>query len=196
MLHSKRNVYRILAAVGAAALLTSCGVLQDDVERQAVPAAVKTAKVGDLTQSCSRWRADANLVASSKSPIAEDLTAIDAEPQSLEDQLGGYYSSRTSMLRAIDRAIRKSKAGVTAIDRAPKEPDAAFAAIRRDVRAGLALRLKALRLVRRSVVEHRPVLVVDAIRMDREGIERYRRGVNAKSALQAALAAQCPGQPW
>jgi hypothetical protein len=196
MLHSKRNVYRLLAAVGAAALLTSCGLTQDDVQHPAIPAAVKTATVGDLTQSCSRWRADATLVANNKSPIAKDLGAIDAEPESLEHQLGGYFSSRASAIRAIDGAIRKSKAGVTAINRTPKEPDAAFAAIRRDLRAGVVLRLKALRLIRRSVVERKPVLQVDAFRMDRDGIERYRRGVNAKSALQAALAAQCPGQPW
>jgi hypothetical protein len=196
MLHSKRSVYRILVALGATALLTSCGLAKDDVAHPAIPATVKTATVGDLTQSCSRWRADATLVANNKSPIAKDLGAIDAEPESLEHQLGGYFSSRTSLLKAIDHAIRKSKAGVNAIDRTPKEPDAAFAAIRRDLRAGLALRLKALRLIRRSVVERKPLLQVDAIRMDRDGIERYRRGVNAKAALQAALGAQCPGQPW
>ena len=196
MLLSMPLVSRILLAVAATALLTSCGVLQDEPERQAIPAVVKTATVGSLTQSCSRWRADANLVATSKNPIAKDLTAHEAELKSLEDRLGGYFSSRASALKAVDREIKRTKSAVAAIDRAPKEPDAAFAAIRHDLRAGLMLRLKAVRLVRRSVVENKKVLLIDAYRLDDEGTRRYQKGVDAKSELQSGLAAQCPGLPW
>ena len=196
MLNFLPRLSQILLAAGSVALIASCGVLQDEPASQAIPAVVKTATVGGLTQSCSRWRADSNLVASSKNPIAKDLTAVDAGEKTLEEQFGGYWSSRASALKAVDRAIKKNKSAVAAIDRAPKEPDAAFTAIRRDLRAGLTLRLKALRLVRRSVVERKPVLLADAYQFDADGIERYQKGVNAKAALQTELAAQCPGQPW
>ena len=50
--------------------------------------------------------------------------------------------------------------------------------------------------MRRSVVESKKVLLLDAYRVDVEGMTRYEKGLDGKRELRSELTAQCPGRPW
>ena len=188
------RIGHIALLTGLAALLGACGMAGSGgggvVTVQPIE---KTATVGSVTKSCVAWRSDAALVKQAGGPLSTEV-ASDLKP--IREEFGGYWSSRSSLVKEMDRAIKREQAALKRIDRAPKEPDAAYAAVRADLRAGLAQRLKALRLARKAIATKHDVLLVDALRADRTALKRYDKGVAGLETLKSLLGAQCPGGTW
>jgi|1186.fasta_scaffold19451_2 hypothetical protein len=189
-----RLVARILPLAGLAAALAACGLAQGSGGggQVTVQAVEKTATVSGVTRSCVAWRSDAALVKQNGGPLSKTLPT---EVKTLEEEFPGWWREAT-LIRAIDKSVKRRKAAIKAMDRAPKEPNAAYAAIRRDLRTGLALRLKGLQTARKAHVQRRDALLLDAIRQDYDGIKRYEKGVTAMQTLSSLLQAQCPGGDW
>src|SRR6478735_96754 len=126
-----RFAARILPVAGLAAVVASCGLAQGGGSggQVTVTPIEKTATVTGVTRSCVAWRSDAALVKQNGGPLSKEFP--------------GYWRKAT-LIRAVDKSLKRRKAAIKAMDRAPKEPNAAYAAIRRDLRGGLALRLKGL----------------------------------------------------
>src|SRR3954447_23796716 len=136
-----RLVARIVPLVGLAAALAACGLAQGSGSggnQVTVQAVEKTATVNGVTRSCVAWRSDAALVKQNGGPLSKTLPT---EVKTIDEEFPGWWREAT-LLRAFDRSVKRQQATLKAMDRAPKEPNAAYAAIRRDLRAGLALRLK------------------------------------------------------
>jgi hypothetical protein len=184
----------LLFVAGLTMLLSACGLARNSGGHVvAVQPIEKTATVGSVTKSCVAWRSDAALVKQAGGPLATELSA-NLKP--LDTEFGGYWSSRSSMVAAMDRSIKREQAAIKRMDRAPKEPDASYGAVRADLRSGLVLRLKALRLARKAIASKHDVLLVDAERMDRTALRRYAKGVAGQQNLRSLLEAQCPGGSW
>ena len=184
----------LLLVAGLTALLSACGLARESGGHAVTVQPIeKTATVGSVTKSCVAWRSDAALVKQAGGPLAKEVAA---NLKSLETEFGGYWSSRASMVAAMDRSIKREQAAIKRMDRAPKEPDSSYRGVRADLRAGLVLRLKALRLARKAVATKHEVLLVDAERMDRTALKRYAKGVTGLENLRSLLEAQCPGGSW
>jgi len=179
---------------GLAALLGACGMAGSSGGGEiTVQPIEKTATVGSVTKSCVAWRSDAALVKQAGGPLSKEV-ATDLKP--IREEFGGYWSSRSSLVKGMDRAIKREQAAIKRMDRAPKEPDAAYGAVRADLRAGLAQRLKALRLARKAIATRHDVLLVDALRADATALKRYDKDVAGLENLKSLLGAQCPGGTW
>ncbi len=190
-----RLAARIAPVAGLAAVLAACGLAQGSGSggnQVTVQAVEKTATVNGVTRSCVAWRSDSALVKQNGGPLSKTLPT---ELKTLEQEFPGWWREAT-LIRAIDKSVKRRKAALKAMDRAPKEPNAAYAAIRRDLRGGLALRLKGLQTARKAHVKHRDALYLDAVRQDYNGIKQYEKGVTAMQTMTSLLQAQCPGGDW
>jgi uncharacterized protein HemX len=185
---------RIAPLTGLVAVLAGCGLAQGGGSggQVTVQPIEKTATVNGVTRSCVAWRSDAALVKQNGGPLSKDLPT---HIKTLEEEFPGYWRTAT-LLRAVDKSLKRRKAAIKAMDRAPKEPNDAYAAIRRNLRAGLALRLKGLQTARKALVQHKDALYLDAVRQDYNGIKQYQKGVTAMENLTSLLQAQCPGGDW
>ena len=189
-----RFAARILPVAGLAAVVASCGLAQGGGSggQVTVTPIEKTATVTGVTRSCVAWRSDAALVKQNGGPLSKELPT---HIKTIEEEFPGYWRKAT-LIRAVDKSLKRRKAAIKAMDRAPKEPNAAYAAIRRDLRGGLALRLKGLQTARKALVQHKDALYLDAVRQDYNGIEQYEKGVTAMEEMTSLLQAQCPGGDW
>jgi hypothetical protein len=192
--HLATRLGHIAILTGLVALLGACGLARSSgSDGVTVTPIEKTATVGSVTKSCVAWRSDAALVKQAGGPLAREVAA---NLKAMRAEYGGYWSSRSSLVRAMDRGIKREQAAIKRMDRAPKEPDAAYGAVRADLRAGLAQRLKALKLARKAIATNHDVLLVDALRADRTALKRYDKGVAGLQTLKSLLGAQCPGGTW
>jgi hypothetical protein len=189
-----KRLVRIAPLTGLVAVLAACGLAQGGGSggQVTVQPIEKTATVSGVTRSCVAWRSDAALVKQNGGPLSK---ALPTHVKTLEEEFPGWWRKPT-LIRAIDKSLKRRKAALKAMDRAPKEPNAAYAAIRRDLRGGLALRLKGLSTARKAHVQDRDILMLDALRQDLNGIKQYEKGVIAMQTLTSLLQAQCPGGDW